>query len=334
MDKYQILNLENKPPAKIQARKQGIGMTPYLVLLFIVITTGVGVFVTYQKIQRKLYEFSQISTHLFIINQSFQQINYVLSDLVKRDIDNQKLIEKKLKLMNTTKKKFNEYQNINFNLSRDITNLDKQITNNKQIINENSKINIISKQETSKLYKQLKESIKELKTLNKIKSEILDNDNEFDLINNWILSEDISKHNFKKCFSYYNETLDFNKTLENYYKNCIEGNKYENNSLIILYQTEYFDRIGAFLKNKGKNDNQTNFVFNLKNKIKYDIAESIIKISNITFPSFGLETAQGPYDIRVFYNEKENSIQINTTTIREEEVTKINLFNIEIFILC
>ena len=334
MDKYQILNLENKPPAKIQARKQGIGMTPYLVLLFIVITTGVGVFVTYQKIQRKLYEFSQISTHLFIINQSFQQINYVLSDLVKRDIDNQKLIEKKLKLMNTTKKKFNEYQNINFNLSRDITNLDKQITNNKQIINENSKVNIISKQETSKLYKQLKESIKELKTLNKIKSEILDNDNEFDLINNWILSEDISKHNFKKCFSYYNETLDFNKTLENYYKNCIEGNKYENNSLIILYQTEYFDRIGAFLKNKGKNDNQTNFVFNLKNKIKYDIAESIIKISNITFPSFGLDTAQGPYDIRVFYNEKENSIQINTTTIREEEVTKINLFNIEIFILC
>ena len=212
--------------------------------------------------------------------------------------------------------------------------MDKQITNNKQIINENSKVNIISKQETSKLYKQLKESIKELKTLNKIKSEILDNDNEFDLINNWILSEDISKHNFKKCFSYYNETLDFNKTLENYYKNCIEGNKYENNSLIILYQTEYFDRIGAFLKNKGKNDNQTNFVFNLKNKIKYDIAESIIKISNITFPSFGLETAQGPYDIRVFYNEKENSIQINTTTIREEEVTKINLFNIEIFILC
>ena len=334
MDKYQILNLENKPPAKIQARKQGIGMTPYLVLLFIVITTGVGVFVTYQKIQRKLYEFSQISTHLFIINQSFQQINYVLSDLVKRDIDNQKLIEKKLKLMNTTKIKLNEYQTINFNLSRDITNLDKQITNNKQIINENSKVNIISQQETFKLYKQLKESIKELKTLNKIKSEILDNDNEFDLINNWILSEDISKHNFKKCFSYYNETLDFNKTLENYYKNCIEGNKYENNSLIILYQTEYFDRIGAFLKNKGKNDNQTNFVFNLKNKIKYDIAESIIKISNITFPSFGLDTAQGPYDIRVFYNEKENTIQINTTTIREEEVTKINLFNIEIFILC
>ena len=334
MDKYQVLNLENKPPTKIQARKQGIGMTPYLVLLFITITTGVGVFVTYEKIQRKLDELSQISTHLFIINQSFQQINYVLSDLVKRDIDNQKLIEKKLKLMNTTKKKFNEYQNINFNLSRDITNLDKQITNNKQIINENSKVNIISQQETFKLYKQLKESIKELKTLNKIKSEILDNDNEFDLINNWILSEDISKHNFKKCFSYYNETLDFNKTLENYYKNCIEGNKYENNSLIILYQTEYFDRIGAFLKNKGKNDNQTNFVFNLKNKIKYDIAESIIKISNITFPSFGLDTAQGPYDIRVFYNEKENTIQINTTTIREEEVTKINLFNIEIFILC
>ena len=334
MDKYQILNLENKPPAKIQARKQGIGMTPYLVLLFIVITTGVGVFVTYQKIQRKLYEFSQISTHLFIINQSFQQINYVLSDLVKRDIDNQKLIDKQLKLMNTTKIKLNENQNINFNLSRDITNFDKQLTNNKQIIDDNIKVNLISKQETFKLYNELKESIKELNTLNKIKSEILDNDDEFDLINNWILSEDISKHNFKKCFSYYNETLDFNKTLENYYKNCIEGNKYENNSLIILYQTEYFDRIGAFLKNKGKNDNQTNFVFNLKNKIKYDIAESIIKISNITFPSFGLETAQGPYDIRVFYNEKENSIQINTTTIREEEVTKINLFNIEIFILC
>ena len=54
MDKYQILNLENKPPAKIQTRKQGIGMTPYLVLLFIVITTGVGVFVTYQKIQRNI----------------------------------------------------------------------------------------------------------------------------------------------------------------------------------------------------------------------------------------------------------------------------------------
>ena len=334
MDKYQVLNLENKPPTKIQARKQGIGMTPYLVLLFIVITTGVGVFVTYEKIQRKLDELSQISTHLFIINQSFQQINYVLSDLVKRDIDNQKLIEKKLKLMNTTKKKFNEYQNINFNLSRDITNLDKQITNNKQIINENSKVNIISQQETFKLYKQLKESIKELKTLNKIKSEILDNDDEFDLINNWILSEDISKHNFKKCFSYYNETLDFNKTLENYYKNCIEGNKYENNSLIILYQTEYFDRIGAFLKNKGKNDNQTNFVFNLKNKIKYDIPDSTIKIENFTFPSFGLENTQGPYDIRVFYNNIENTIQINTTTIREEEVTKINLFNIEIFILC
>ena len=39
-------------------------------------------------------------------------------------------------------------------------------------------------------------------------------------------------------------------------------------------------------------------------------------------------------DIRVFYNNIENTIQINTTTIREEEVTKINLFNIEIFILC
>ena len=334
MDKYQILNLENKPPAKIQARKQGIGMTPYLVLLFITITTGVGVFVTYEKIQRKLDELSQISTHLFIINQSFQQINYVLSDLVKRDIDNQKLIDKQLKLMNTTKIKLNENQNINFNLSRDISNFDKQLTNNKQIIDDNIKVNLISKQETFKLYNELKESIKELNTLNKIKSEILDNDDEFDLINNWILSEDISKYNFKKCFSYYNETLDFNKTLENYYKNCIEGNKYENNSLIILYQTEYFDRIGAFLKNKGKNDNQTNFVFNLKNKIKYDIADSIIKISNLTFPSFGLDTSQGPYDIRVFYNEIENTIQINTTTIREVEVTEINLFNIEIFILC
>ena len=143
MDKYQILNLENKPPAKIQARKQGIGMTPYLVLLFITITTGVGVFVTYEKIQRKLDELSQISTHLFIINQSFQQINYVLSDLVKRDIDNQKLIDKQLKLMNTTKIKLNENQNINFNLSRDITNFDKQLTNNKQIIDDNIKVNLI-----------------------------------------------------------------------------------------------------------------------------------------------------------------------------------------------
>ena len=334
MDKYQVLNLENKPPTKIQARKQGIGMTPYLVLLFIIITTGVGVFVTYDKVKRKSDELSQISTHLFIINQSFQQMNYFLSDLVKRDSNNQKLIDKKVKFMNKTKKQYNEYQNINFNLTRDITNFDKQLSNNKQIINDNIKINLISQQETIKLYKELKKSIKELNTLTKIKSEILDNDLEFELINTWILSEDISKHKFKKCFSYYNETLDFNKTLENYYKNCIEGNKYENNSLIILYQTEYFDRIGAFLKNKGKNDNQTNFVFNLKNKIKYDIPDSTIKIENFTFPSFGLENTQGPYDIRVFYNNIENTIQINTTTIREEEVTKINLFNIEIFILC
>ena len=334
MDKYQVLNLENKPPTKIQARKQGIGMTPYLVLLFIIITTGVGVFVTYDKVKRKSDELSQISTHLFIINQSFQQMNYFLSDLVKRDSNNQKLIDKKVKFMNNTKKQYNELQNINFNLTRDITNFDKQLSNNKQIINDNIKINLISQQETIKLYNELKKSIKELNTLTKIKSEILDNDLEFELINNWILSEDISKHKFKKCFSYYNETLDFNKTLENYYKNCIEGNKYENNSLIILYQTEYFDRIGAFLKNKGKNDNQTNFVFNLNKKIKYDIADSIIKISNLTFPSFGLDTSQGPYDIRVFYNEIKNTIQINTTTIREVEVTKINLFNIEIFILC
>ena len=122
MDKYQVLNLENKPPTKIQARKQGIGMTPYLVLLFIIITTGVGVFVTYDKVKRKSDELSQISTHLFIINQSFQQMNYFLSDLVKRDSNNQKLIDKKVKFMNKTKKQYNEYQNINFNLTRDITN--------------------------------------------------------------------------------------------------------------------------------------------------------------------------------------------------------------------
>ena len=107
MDKYQVLNLENKPPTKIQARKQGIGMTPYLVLLFIIITTGVGVFVTYDKVKRKSDELSQISTHLFIINQSFQQMNYFLSDLVKRDSNNQKLIDKKVKFMNKTKKQYN-----------------------------------------------------------------------------------------------------------------------------------------------------------------------------------------------------------------------------------
>ena len=131
-------------------------------------------------------------------------MNYFLSDLVKRDSNNQKLIDKKVKFMNKTKKQFNEYQNINFNLTRDITNFDKQLSNNKQIINDNIKINLISQQETIKLYHELKKSIKELNTLTKIKSEILDNDLEFELINTWILSEDISKHKFKYCFSYYN----------------------------------------------------------------------------------------------------------------------------------
>ena len=46
--------------------------------------------------------------------------------------------------------------------------------------------------------------------------------------------------NVKKCYEFINETLDFNILLEKYY--WIEGNKKENNSLIILYQTIYYKK--------------------------------------------------------------------------------------------
>ena len=54
--------------------------------------------------------------------------------------------------------------------------------------------------------------------------------------------------NVKKCYEFINETLDFNILLEKYY--WIEGNKKENNSLIILYQTIYYKKIKGNIMNK------------------------------------------------------------------------------------
>ena len=330
MDKYEILSSDDETN---NSNVIGIGLTPFFILLFLIITGGVGVFVTYEKIKRQLTELRNTSLKIFIINEHINKINNVLLDYVNRDKENEKLITKKNLFLQNLKNKLNEYKTFNFNYSSQIQILDSQINERKKLLDENIKINDISNKETMKLYNTLSNYIKEYNSLTKLNSKILDSDIECDLIKRWILGETTIKYNVNKCFEYLNESLNFNNTLNNYYNNCIEGNKKENNSLLILYQTTFYNRIGAFIKNKGKHHEQTNFVFNLNNKIKYDIADNLIQINNKTFPSFGLEETKGPYDIRLFYSNFDNSIQMNTSIIREEEVTNAHLLHIEIFIL-
>ena len=330
MDKYEILSSDDEGN---NSNVRGIGLTPFFILLFIIITGGVGVFVTYEKIKRQLTELRNTSLKIFILNEQINKINNVLLDYINRDKENEKKISKKIVFLQNIKNKSNEYKDFNFNYSSQIQILDSQINERKKVLDENIKINEISNKETMKLYNTLSNSIKEYNSLTKLNSKILDSDIECDLIKRWILGETKIKYNVNKCFEYLNESLNYNITLKKYSDNCIEANKIENNSLLILYQTTFFNRIGAFIKNKGKHHEQTNFVFNLKNKIKYDIADNLIHINNNTFPSFGLEETKGPYDIRLFYSNYDNSIQMNTSIIREEEVKNAHLLHIEIFIL-
>ena len=330
MDKYEILSSDDEGN---NSNVRGIGLTPFFILLFIILTGGVGVFVTYEKIKRQLTELQNTSLKIFIINEHINKINNGLLDLVNRDKENEKLIEKKTLSIQNLKKKINEFKDFNFNYSSQIQIFDTQINERKKVLEENIKINDISNKETMKLYNTLSNSIKEHNSLTKLNSKILDSDIECELIKRWILGETKIKYNVDKCFQYLNESLNYNSTLKNYYDNCIEANKKENNSLLILYQTTFYNRIGAFIKNKEKHHEQTNFVFNLKNKIKYDIADNLIQINDKKFPSFGLEETKGPYDIRIFHSYFDNSIQMNTTIIREEEVKNAHLLHIEIFIL-
>ncbi len=330
MEKYEILSSDEETHV---SRRRGISLTPFFVLLFIIITGGVGVFVTYEKISRKSIELGNCLTQVFIINEGINRINNILIDLVNRDKEYEKLIEKKLVTLKSLKNRTSTAKNLNYNYSSLIKTWDLKVTEGKKLLDETLKINDISIKETNKLFTTLSDFIKEYKSLTKIDSKILDSDSEYDLIENWIKGDKKFNYKIQKCFEFLNETLSFNDTLQKYYDKCIEGNKKENNSIVILYQTVYYNRIGAFIKNKGKYKEQTNFVFNLKNKIKYDIADNLIQISNTTFPSFGLENVQGPYDLRVFHSVNKNSIQINTTIIRENEVRNVDLLHIEIFLL-
>ena len=330
MKKYELLSSDDDE----KTQSKNVGLTPFFVLIFLIITGGVGLYVTYEKIRRKSLELGNYSTKAFITHDNINKINNILIGLINQKKENEKRISSFLSKQNILKKSIDNSKRLNFNYSNQIKKWDDKIQEDKKLLDETIQINEISKKETVKLYKSLSKSIKKYKSLQKINSEILDSDSEIDLIENWIESEE-NKFNYKinKCYEFLNETLDFNKTLKKYYENCIEKNKNINGSLLILYQTIYYNRIGAFIKNKGLHDEQTNFVFNLKNKIKYDIADNLIQINNKTFPSFGLLGSQGPYDIRVFHTSEKNTIQLNTTIIREDEVRNTNLLHIEIFIL-
>ena len=329
MDKYEILSSddERKEKGKIE-----IGLTPIFFFLFLILTEGVGVFVTYEKIRRKSKEIGESLNTVFIMNENINKANNHLVELINLDKENEKILESITSNIKNLNINIEESKNLIFNYSNQVRELDIKLQEEKKLLDEAIKINEISKKATNKLYKKLQASIKKYKSL-KIQSEILDSDSEIDLIDSWIQGDDDNKFIYKieKCYEYLNDSLNFNEALHKYYQNCIEKNKVKNNSLLILYQTIYYNRIGAFIKNKEVYQEQTNFVFNLKNKIKYDIADNLIQISNSTFPSFGLAKSQGPYDIRVFYSN--NTIQINTTIINENQVKNTKMLHIEIFLL-
>ena len=83
MDEYEILSLDYEI---------GIGLTLLFVWLFIKIK---AIFVTYEKIERKSIKFGNSLTKVFMINKDINRINNVLFDLVNRDKEYVKLIEKK-----------------------------------------------------------------------------------------------------------------------------------------------------------------------------------------------------------------------------------------------
>jgi len=311
MEKYERLTLQTSNLDKKESSPKIIGITPYIISILSIMIFSVGIYAISKDIFIKNEELSNQETQLYIVTENFNSLKHRIQYLIEKNenfekkisesLDSEKILQEEIKIIKEKNEKYN-------NKIKELNNINEK--------NKNNIDNIISINEISN--KEMLDFFNKLQSLKKNNNSLILDENEDNInLNNWLKKYNFSLNKMKSCFNSKNDVFD------EFEEKCLKPNK----SLLVLYQTINYERIGGFINKK----NEESFVFNLNKLIKYDISNNLILL-NYSLPSFGFNNENGPFDLKVYYDNFTQVFYGNTTLITENK-ENFELLDIEIYIL-
>ena len=311
MEKYERLTLQTSNLDKKESSPKIIGITPYIISILSIMIFSVGIYAISKDIFIKNEELSNQETQLYIVTENFNSLKHRIQYLIEKNenfekkisesLDSEKILQEEIKIIKEKNEKYN-------NKIKELNNINEK--------NKNNIDNIISINEISN--KEMLDFFNKLQSLKKNNNSLILDENEDNInLNNWLKKYNFSLNKMKSCFNSKKDVFD------EFEEKCLQPNK----SLLVLYQTINYERIGGFINKK----NEESFVFNLNKLIKYDISNNLILL-NYSLPSFGFNNENGPFDLKVYYDNFTQVFYGNTTLITENK-ENFELLDIEIYIL-
>jgi hypothetical protein len=311
MEKYERLTLETSNLDKKESSLKIIGITPYIISILSILIFSVGIYAISKEIFIKKQELSNHETQLYIVTENFNSLKHRIQYLIEKNDNFEKKISESSVIQKNLLEEIKQIKKENEKYNNKIKELNEINEKNKNNIDNIISINEISNKEMLELYNKLQNLKKNNNSL------ILDENIDIINLKNWINNLNFSLNYMKICFNSHNDVL------EEFENKCLKPNK----SLLVLYQTINYERIGGFINRK----NETSFLFNLNKLIKYDISNNLI-LFNYSLPSFGFTDENGPFDLKIFYDNFTKIFHGNTTLINEGN-EHFELLDIEIYII-
>lgn len=278
-EKFSFLESSGDNTSNLKIAQKSAGIFPIIILIFLIVTTLLGVILTNQELESNLILQEKYSSRIASISNSNQRLMKSIEEMQKRKsaILPQVNRKKNITMISTLNK-----------MKKNIHDLEKeylvQKDKQKDLQTEKSKI-------ADMISKLKEEESKEIKTLTKIKqqyqekiplfSSIIETKEDYSFI-----SQLVDNNSFTLCYSSKNDGLN----VDTFFKMC--GKEFPT---IALYQTDLYERFGGYSElpwdgSKGKKDKNA-FIFNLDKRKKFlpqtnQNYDTIIN-SNGLFPSFG-----------------------------------------------
>lgn len=273
-------------------KRKTFGLYPYLILLLLIMTVGVGILFTNQDISKKIIEKNSLINRIDLIQNTNNVISKEIEDTTSRKEKLfSQLSEKKTKIDNL-KLKLKDTTLSNELIGNDLSSYSDRISTHKVTL-QAMKESIPNYQEEFKRLSQLHQNYITESKASDIPTHIIDTKEDFSF-----LLELTGANRLSLCYS--SDKDGFN--IDIFHKMCDSVSP-----SLVLYETSYRERIGAYTElqwngEDGEYDDNA-MLFNLERKTIYNTDDIDKKGKNVLpnrnlFPSFGAKNDK--YDLFVY----------------------------------
>lgn len=273
-------------------KRKTFGLYPYLILLLLIMTVGVGILFTNQDISKKIIEKNNLINRIDLIQNTNNVITKEIEDTTARKEKlSSQLTQKKTKIDNL-KLKLKDTTLSNELIENDISSYSERISTHKMTL-QAMKESIPNYQDEFKRLSQLHQNYITESKASDIPTHIIDTKEDFSF-----LLEVTGANRLSLCYSSEKDSF----STETFHKLCDSVTP-----SLVLYETTYRERIGAYTEllwngEDGEHDDNV-MLFNLESKTIYNTDDIEKKGKNVIpnrnlFPSFGAKNDK--YDLFVY----------------------------------